>query len=431
MLLRDKLMKKFVLTVALILGSVGSAAAQQTYPSWIQYIPPATFSGGVITGQTQFNGGTEALPNPAIGDSDSGFYNAGSDRICGVSTANARWCFIGNSFIFSSAVSFAWGSTTDPESASGDTILARDAANILALKNGTNAQEFRIYETDAANDNYLRIFSNGSTYQIISGTSGGSHRTMVIGPQGNSGVLQFQTQAIGRWTVDANGHFVGVVDNTYDIGASGATRPRSIYASTSILSQGGGFTCGASGTACTISLPATAATNLFDSALAASGGTDVGYQFDIDGNIGGSPDIHTKWTDNNGGTNLMRLFGDGALAMTGALTSDAAVTGTRHDTTTNCSSSAAPAVCSSASAGSVVIAAAGTTVTVNTTAVTANSQIFIQEDSSLGTKLSVTCNTTTTRDYYVTARTAATSFQITASAAPVTNPACLSYFIVN
>ena len=102
-----------------------------------------------------------------------------------------------------------------------------------------------------------------------------------------------------------------------------------------------------------------------------------------------------------------------------------------HQTPTNCSSSAAPAVCAAASAGSVVIAAAGTTVTVNTSVVTANSQILLTEDSSLGTKLSVTCNTTTGRLYTVTARTAATSFVITTSAAPVTNPACLSYLIVN
>src|SRR5207302_7263892 len=49
----------------------------------------------------------------------------------------------------------------------------------------------------------------------------------------------------------------------------------------------------------------------------------------------------------------------------------------------NCTSSASPAVCGSAAAGSVVIAAAATTVTVNTTAVTANSQIFLQPDDSL------------------------------------------------
>lgn len=100
-------------------------------------------------------------------------------------------------------------------------------------------------------------------------------------------------------------------------------------------------------------------------------------------------------------------------------------------TASNCSSSASPAVCSSAGAGSVALAAGGTTLTVNTTSVTANSQIFIQEDSSLGTRLSVTCNVTTGRTYTVTTRTASTSFVITSSAAPTTNPACLSYIVVN
>jgi hypothetical protein len=102
---------------------------------------------------------------------------------------------------------------------------------------------------------------------------------------------------------------------------------------------------------------------------------------------------------------------------------------TTFSTTTNCSSTGG--TCSAASAGSVGIPAAATTVTVSTTAVTANSQIFVQEDSSLGTKLGVTCNTTTGRTYTITARTAATSFVITASAAPVANPACLSFRILN
>jgi hypothetical protein len=98
-------------------------------------------------------------------------------------------------------------------------------------------------------------------------------------------------------------------------------------------------------------------------------------------------------------------------------------------TLTNCSSSGG--TCAAAPAGSVSIAAAATTVTVSTTAVTANSQILIHEDSSLGTKLGVTCNTTIVRTYAVTARTAGASFVVTTSAAPVTNPACLSYMIIN
>lgn len=99
---------------------------------------------------------------------------------------------------------------------------------------------------------------------------------------------------------------------------------------------------------------------------------------------------------------------------------------------TNCADgTATPADCTAAPAGGVIISASATAVTVNTTAVTANSEILVQEDSSLGTRLSVTCNTTISRTYAVTARTAGTSFVITSSAAPTTNPACLSYLIVN
>lgn len=100
-------------------------------------------------------------------------------------------------------------------------------------------------------------------------------------------------------------------------------------------------------------------------------------------------------------------------------------------TVTNCNSSASPAVCGSAPAGSVTIAAAATTVQVNTTAVTANSQIIIIEDDSLGVRLSVTCNTTSLGATKVSARTAGSNFTITTASAPATNPACLSYQIIN
>lgn len=95
-----------------------------------------------------------------------------------------------------------------------------------------------------------------------------------------------------------------------------------------------------------------------------------------------------------------------------------------------CNSAAAPAVCGAAPAGSVVVAAVATTVVVNTTAVTANSQILLTFDSSLGARLGVTCNTTVPTVYSVSARTAATSFTLTATA-PAVNPACFSYMVIN
>ena len=105
-----------------------------------------------------------------------------------------------------------------------------------------------------------------------------------------------------------------------------------------------------------------------------------------------------------------------------------------YGTLTNCSSGASPAVCGSAASGSVAVPTGATpTLVVNTTAVTANSQILLTIDESLGTKLSVTCNTTlaTLVQPVVTARTAGTSFTIQINATLATNPACVSYTVIN
>jgi hypothetical protein len=73
------------------------------------------------------------------------------------------------------------------------------------------------------------------------------------------------------------------------------------------------------------------------------------------------------------------------------------------------------------------------TCTVNTTAVTANSVIQVQPDSTLGTALSVTCNTSADTGVTaprISARTAGTSFTITLGTFS-TNPECFSYLVIN
>jgi hypothetical protein len=128
-------------------------------------------------------------------------------------------------------------------------------------------------------------------------------------------------------------------------------------------------------------------------------------------------------TIGNGGLSLSSNFAASGLFL------NQPANATAYQTATNCSSSASPAVCGSAAAGSFVLAAAATSVSVNTTAVTANSQLIVINDDSLGTKLGVTCNTTLDQ-VFVSARVAATSFTITGTA-PVTNPNCYSYLIIN
>ena len=95
----------------------------------------------------------------------------------------------------------------------------------------------------------------------------------------------------------------------------------------------------------------------------------------------------------------------------------------------NCTS--ANGTCGSAISGAVSIAASLTSMPISTTAVTANSDILITENSALGPRLGITCNVTTGRTYSISSITPGSGFVITTNAAPNTNPACLSFLIVN
>ncbi len=127
----------------------------------------------------------------------------------------------------------------------------------------------------------------------------------------------------------------------------------------------------------------------------------------------------------------------GAARMTlsagGTLTVGTGIKSGNYQTVANCSSAASPAVCAGAPSGSVAVpAGTNPTLQVNTTAVTANSQILLQEDESLGTKLTVTCQTAALpTSTIITARSAGASFTIQSNGVFTTNPVCYSYTIIN
>lgn len=87
--------------------------------------------------------------------------------------------------------------------------------------------------------------------------------------------------------------------------------------------------------------------------------------------------------------------------------------------------------CGNAPAGSVGLSPGANSIQIFTTAVTAQSQIFVQEDSSLSNVLGVTCNTRPGRTYLITNRAPGVSFDVAVSPTPSGEPACLSYHIVN
>lgn len=115
-----------------------------------------------------------------------------------------------------------------------DLYLVRDGAQSLAQRNGTNAQAFRVYNTwtDASNYERLGTVWSGNTILILTQSAGtGSARGMALGTTGAAD-LNLRTTNTDRWTINSTGHFFPPTDNTLDIGATGATRPRSVYVAT-------------------------------------------------------------------------------------------------------------------------------------------------------------------------------------------------------
>jgi hypothetical protein len=114
-----------------------------------------------------------------------------------------------------------------------DTILARDAAGVLAQRNGTNKQANRVYNTflGTTADEWggLDWITTANTLRI-----GTAH-----GGTGTARPIQFVTGGVACWQISAAGHFLAPTHNTYDIGASGGVNcPRNIHIAGGIYPSG-------------------------------------------------------------------------------------------------------------------------------------------------------------------------------------------------
>lgn len=126
--------------------------------------------------------------------------------------------------------------------------LHRASADILAQRRGTNAQEYHLYNTFTDASNYERGFLKWSANVLEIGTANagtGANRALTVKPRGNLlleselGSVAFRTGGASRWTIDTAGNLDASVDNSVDIGASGANRPRDVYVGTGVQVAGG------------------------------------------------------------------------------------------------------------------------------------------------------------------------------------------------
>ena len=135
----------------------------------------------------------------------------------------------------------AWSQGGDA-GASVNTFLTSDAAGILAQRNGVNAQAFRVYNAyhGTTADEWLEIDwkTTGGTVKIGAnrGATGGA-RALALSIDGAPvfGLSATAGASNAWWSITRAAHLLCAADNAYDIGASGANRPRNIYVGASIF----------------------------------------------------------------------------------------------------------------------------------------------------------------------------------------------------
>lgn len=154
---------------------------------------------------------------------------------------------LGDNVSMMSTSTLGWTSTSSALN-TVDTILRRDAANTLALQNGTSAQTFNLYGTwSSAGANYARLASywSGTNVTIETQVSGtGSATSLAIGCPTElylkSSSINFRSPGGSvLWYINSpGGHILAGSDNSWDIGASGANRPRNVYVANNITTGG-------------------------------------------------------------------------------------------------------------------------------------------------------------------------------------------------
>lgn len=141
-----------------------------------------------------------------------------------------------------------WNAMTTGQSANEVCVGGRSDAAA-----GTTASR-NILEINAMIGHGAPVSNAGNSYNLTNVT--GTDTDFTGGPStgnANGGAINFWTSQPGaggatvnsglkRWLISATGHFFAGLDNTYDIGATGANRPRRVYAATDFVGPVGATT---------------------------------------------------------------------------------------------------------------------------------------------------------------------------------------------
>ena len=163
----------------------------------------------VPVGQVLASNGSVTLPSLSVGVSNYGFFLQNGIQVA-ITANGSRQGYWGNGTFWADGNLGLLNSSGTIQFGSGDLVLARDAANILAQRNSTNAQTFRLYNTYTSSTSFENLqldwTSNVATIGTQVGSGGGTARP-----------LAFSTNATERMRIFTSG---GVsIGNTTDAGA--------------------------------------------------------------------------------------------------------------------------------------------------------------------------------------------------------------------
>ncbi len=194
-----------------------------------------TFAGGSLF-KVNKAGGIRSIPSdnssPAIGGILG--TNIGAATVAlyfGYTQAGSVHAYLDDAAFILRSTSYFGFSSNQPGIQSADTTLFRDAAGILAQRNGVLKQAFRVYNTN---------LSTAPEWAEFDWITSGTGNTLKIGTnKSGDGVarpIDFVTGGVARWQITAAGHLIGAGgDGLYDIGTSGSVgRVRDVNAAGSV-----------------------------------------------------------------------------------------------------------------------------------------------------------------------------------------------------
>ena len=151
----------------------------------------ATLDANTFTGVQLIANGTVGSPAVAFSsDTNTGIYRVQADYMSLAAGGNGQMGVSSNALHGSIQIASSIGFASALTNAS-DIFLIRDAAGILAQRNSTNAQTFRLYETDSgANDEYLELSAASGTNLIRPQATG----------TGTASVVRYHTTTTVFWT---------------------------------------------------------------------------------------------------------------------------------------------------------------------------------------------------------------------------------------